>query len=52
MSAILQETGGPLREERAGDGKLKSRLEWPNMEYDTLPLFYYYTLDIIIREVD
>ena len=30
MSAIIQETGGPLREERAVDGKLKSRLEWPN----------------------
>ena len=29
MSAIIQETGGPLREERAVDGKLKSRLEWP-----------------------
>ena len=29
MSAIIQETGGPLREERAVDGKLlKSRLEW------------------------
>ena len=27
MSAIIQETGGPLREERAVDGKLKSRLE-------------------------
>ena len=30
MSAIIQETGGPLREERAVDGKLKSHLEWPN----------------------
>ena len=29
MGAIIQETGGPLREERAVDGKLKSRLEWP-----------------------
>ena len=29
MSAIIQETGGPLREERAVDGKLKSSLEWP-----------------------
>ena len=29
LSAIIQETGGPLREERAVDGKLKSRLEWP-----------------------
>ena len=31
MSAIIQETGGPLKEERAVDGKLKSRLEWPNL---------------------
>ena len=31
MSAIIQETGGPFREERAVDGKLKSRLEWPNI---------------------
>ena len=31
MSAIIQETGGPFREERAVDGKLKSRLEWPNV---------------------
>ena len=29
MSAIKQETGGSLREERAVDGKLKSHLEWP-----------------------
>ena len=31
MSAIIQETGGPLKEGRAVDGKLKSRLEWPNL---------------------
>ena len=31
MGAIIQETGGPLREERAVDGKLKSRLEWPKL---------------------
>ena len=32
MSAIIQETGGPLRKERAVDGKLKSRLKWPYSE--------------------
>ena len=29
MSEIIQEIGGPLKEERAVDRKLQSRLEWP-----------------------
>ena len=46
MSAIIQETGGPLRVERAVDGKLKSRLEWPNGHLPSRAQGYQYIVKV------
>ena len=48
MSAIIQETGGPLREERAVDGKLKSRLEWPYVDTDSVNMISIYTAQVTL----